>query len=87
MRLHIAIEQSPGVRRAALAIHGPKMPGVRLLVSKTYGKLGAGFAEVHHLEPFKNIRSAKFVNPGLLLVWGWLRGPGVDVMGAGLARR
>jgi predicted HNH restriction endonuclease len=63
MRVHIAIERSAGVRRAALAIHGPKCQVCGFSFSKTYGKIGAGFAEVHHLEPFKNVRSAKFVNP------------------------
>lgn len=63
MRLHIAAERSAGVRSAALAIHGSECQVCGFSFAKVYGDLGASFAEVHHLVPFKNLSSARFVDP------------------------
>jgi 5-methylcytosine-specific restriction protein A len=47
----------------ALTIHGTQCCVCRFSFADTYGELGAGFAEVHHLAPLGTARGAITVNP------------------------
>lgn len=63
LRRHEAIERSSAVRARALAIHGSQCSVCGFSFAATYGPLGEGFAEVHHLAPLASLQRSTRVNP------------------------
>lgn len=55
-RRHRAVERHPGLRDAALRIHGPRCMVCDFSFEATYGPRGSGFAEVHHRRPLSDLR-------------------------------
>lgn len=47
----IRYERDPGLRDQALALHGTSCMGCSFDFQKSYGALGDGYAEVHHMVP------------------------------------
>lgn len=60
---HVAIERSSVLRRLALARQGTDCKVCGFSFGATYGPLGDGFAEVHHLAPLGRLRKEMLVDP------------------------
>jgi hypothetical protein len=60
---HEVIERSSRLRSRALAYHGPDCRVCGFSFAGTYGPLGDGFAEVHHLAPLATSTGAVLVDP------------------------
>lgn len=56
-------ERKPGNRAAAIRIHGCKCSICGFNFEKTYGPLGAGFIEVHHVKPLYSLDEEIEINP------------------------
>lgn len=63
MRLHMSVERSPAVRRAAIAIQGTDCKVCGFTYRATYGPLGEGFIEVHHLSPLGKLETEVAIDP------------------------
>ena len=62
-RRHRSIERSGVLRRLALARQGSDCKVCGFSFGATYGPLGDGFAEVHHLAPLSSLRGEVLVDP------------------------
>jgi 5-methylcytosine-specific restriction protein A len=62
-RRHAAIERSSVLRRLALARQGSDCKVCGFSFGGTYGPLGDGFAEIHHLKPLGSLREEMLVDP------------------------
>ncbi|MCD7806975.1 MAG: HNH endonuclease [Lachnospiraceae bacterium] len=56
-------ERNAGNRAAAIRIHGTRCAICGFDFEETYGKLGKGFIEVHHIKPLSEINEEVVVNP------------------------
>jgi len=56
-------ERDPGNRRRAIAIHGTTCFGCGFNFGRTYGELGDGFIEIHHILPLSFAGEAIIVDP------------------------
>jgi 5-methylcytosine-specific restriction enzyme A len=63
MRLHMSVERSPAVRRAAIALQGTDCTVCGFAYRTMYGPLGDGFVEVHHLSPLGTLRAEAAIDP------------------------
>ncbi len=55
-------ERNPKLRKAAIQTHGCKCAVCSFDFEKTYGALGRGFIEVHHIKPISSIAQEHEVN-------------------------
>jgi predicted HNH restriction endonuclease len=62
-RRHLAIERSRVLHEHALRIHGTDCAVCGFSFAETYGPLGDGFAEVHHLAPLGSLTKRMLVDP------------------------
>jgi hypothetical protein len=60
---HLTIERSSNLRARALAYHGTVCNVCRFSFKATYGSIGDGFAEVHHLAPLGTLKGEMLVKP------------------------
>ena len=56
-------ERNPLNRQACIAAHGAKCSVCDMDFEKTYGILGNGFIEVHHIQPIATYGGSKKINP------------------------
>lgn len=56
-------ERNPSLRKQAIAYHGTKCKVCSFDYEATYGELGEGFIEVHHLKPLSSVKGTHTVNP------------------------
>lgn len=61
-------ERNPLNRQACIAAHGAKCSVCGMDFEKTYGLLGNGFIEVHHIQPIATYGGAKKINPKIDLI-------------------
>lgn len=61
-------ERDPKNRRNAIKIHGAICAVCEFDFGKTYGELGKGFIEVHHIKPLSEMKTEVVVNPKTDLV-------------------
>lgn len=66
--LGLRFERSPSIRRQAIQFHGLKCMICDFSFQFTYGDLGLGYIEVHHLEPLSHVQAEHDVNPKTDLV-------------------
>lgn len=56
-------ERNPRARKECLEFHGDKCSVCGFDFEKTYGKIGKGYIEVHHLTPLFNYEGECSINP------------------------
>ena len=61
-------ERHPSNRAAAIAIHGAQCKVCHFDFEETYGEIGSGLIEVHHILPVSKMGGEYFVNPAKDLV-------------------
>lgn len=66
VRLSNVAERDPGLRTAAIRMHGPRCVACGFSFGDTYGDWGADFIEVHHLQPLAD--GARATDPSKDLV-------------------
>ena len=62
-RLSSYYERNPEVRRESINLHGLKCMVCKFDFEDTYGELGKGFIEVHHVVPISSFNGEHNVNP------------------------
>lgn len=63
LQRHLNVERSPHVRERALAHHGTDCQVCGFSFQRTYGPLGDGFAEIHHLVALASLKRRMPVDP------------------------
>lgn len=56
-------ERDPQLRKRAIELHGLTCQGCGLDFASSYGAIGQGFIEVHHLMPLSELEGKTAVNP------------------------
>lgn len=62
-RMQTYYERNPRLRAEALQIHGTRCSACGFDFSKTYGRHGEGYIEIHHLRPVSSYGGDTAVNP------------------------